>query len=178
LTRRLGGVWCLLVAAKALAAAPDSALADKLVHAKAEMRVLTDSVQSIERLRPLAEGRAVRASCVAEKLAEARAAVQIGSNDLAVVEAVAQEMTEHPAPPADAQAKRQAEDLAHALTRLEMLADRAREAIRGARVCVNDDDSAVTVTRVEVEIAPTTSSPDPTALPPAAPPDPTRPAKN
>jgi hypothetical protein len=173
LATRLGGVCFVLLAAKALAAAPAVAPEAKLEQAKADMKALTDGVQAIERFRPLAGGRAVRASCLAEKLAEARAGVQIGSGELTIVESALadgpqQESGAH-ARAADPDAKRRDDDVAHALTRLDLLTDRAREVVRAARICVDEDVSAVTVTRVEVEISPGVPTTDPAALPPPPP---------
>jgi len=165
LRTRLGGVWLVLVAARALAAepAPPPSL---LERAKTDMRALTDSVQFIERVSALAAGRAVRANCVAEKLAEARAGVQIGNGEVAII----QENLQAP-PPTDErhrdrqEEKRRAEDIDHALARLGFLADRARELTRAARICADEDTSAVSITRVEVEVAPSVPEGDPTALP-------------
>ena len=173
---RLGGVWLVLVAAKALAADPDPPRAPtELERAKAEMRVLTDSVQAIERVAALTGGRAVRASCVAEKLAQARAGVQIGSGELARIESI----SAHDQSQAEPAARNQDEsDLAYALTRLHLLADRALEVTRAARVCADEDHSSVTITRVDVQIAPGTPADDPTALPPQRPPNLERPAKD
>lgn len=177
MARRLGGgLWLVLVAARALAAAP--ATSTLLEEARTRMRVLTDSVQTIERIAVLADGRAVRASCAAEKLAEARAGVQIGSGEVAIV----QENLDAPAAPDEAhrdraKEKQRAEDIDHALARLGFLADRARELIRAARICADEDRSGITVTRVEVQIAPAVPEGDPTALPGPGRPAPDRPGE-
>jgi len=123
---------------------------------------------------------------VAEKLAEARAGVKIGSDDLGIIEdALAHEQAGETrgapagrAGKADPAAKKRAEDVAHALTRLELLADRSRELKQAARTCADEDHGAVDITRVEVEISPAVPGGDPTAAPGLPPLGPDRPAKN
>jgi len=186
LRTRLGGMCLVLMASTALAAAPAPAPASQLDQAKAAMKAMADSVQWIERLVGMTTARAVRGGCVAEKLAEARAGVQIGSRDLGIIEdALAHEPAADTAGghaagarKADPAAKKRAEDVAHALTRLELLADRSRELKQAARICTDEDLGAVDITQVEVQIAPAVPDGDPTATPGPPPLTPDRPAKN
>jgi hypothetical protein len=188
-TGHLSGVLWILLAATAAAAAPSgdtpgrAAAVAAVTHAQAQVRLLSDGVQRIERAMPLARGRAVRISCVTEKVAEAKAGLRIGSDDLADLEAQARadaspaSTTAAPAPVRqdarqdshrDAKAEDEARSRAYRLGRLELLVARSGELEREALLCADDDHSAIDVTRVEVSpLAPSglVAPDDPTAPP-------------
>ncbi len=52
---------------------------------------------------------------------------------------------------------------AYAVRRLQLLVDRAKTVLNGARICAAKDPGGITATRVEVEVAPTVPAGDPTA---------------
>jgi len=119
---------------------------DELAEARKRMRVLYDAISHIRHILE-ATHEAVRASCVDERLADARAHLRLGNDELAVV----QQTLDHPERGA---AAREADARTRALARLDMLVARTREAERAAEICVADDRSSVDVTEVKVEIGP------------------------
>jgi hypothetical protein len=145
--RGLVVIWLVVAGAQQAAPAAEVAAAGSpLAHGRQQMKALTDSVQRIERLGMEARGRYVRSSCVAERLAEAKAGVQIASGEIAKIEVSLRRP--------DADQKAEEENRAYAVTRLDMLAERAKEVERAARACNDDDRSAIDITRVEVEVSP------------------------
>jgi hypothetical protein len=120
---------------------------DPLAEARKQMKVLYDGVAHIQRALDAAGKQAVRASCVEERLADARAHLRLGGDEVARLEASLTQ-GKRPADAADAELR------ARALMRLEMLAARTREVEHAAEICVGDDRSAIDVTEVRVDIAP------------------------
>jgi hypothetical protein len=140
-------------AAKPADAGADAATAQK------RMRAITDGVGRIRRLMPLADNRAVRATCVMQNLVEAKIHVQLADQEMALLAGPAPDAgkaedtkaapaTPEPARPA---AGADAEARAHALMRLDLIAKRTVELERAARVCVDDEESSIDVIQVQVE---------------------------
>jgi hypothetical protein len=114
--------------------------AEPEAEARAEIRVLVAGIQQIERIRAKTPPGAVDAGCVDEKLAEARAGLQIAGAELGHVR--------------ESTALEAAGERDYALHRLHLLVQRAEGLIRAARVCATEDLSTVDTTKVEVEISP------------------------
>jgi hypothetical protein len=131
--------------------APAGARPDPKVEARAEIRTLVAGIQQIERIRAKTPPDAMDASCVDEKLAEARAGLQIAAGELARLD--------------DGLAARDRAEDDYALHRLRLLVERAGELGRAARVCATEELSSIDTTKVEVEISPSVPGGDPTALP-------------
>ena len=132
-------------------AAPAVARRDPKIEARVQIRTLVAGIQQIERIRAKAPPDAMDASCVDEKLAEARAGLQIAAAELARLD--------------DGLAARGGAEDDYALHRLRMLVERAGELGRAARVCATEELSTIDTTKVEVEISPSVPKGDPTALP-------------
>lgn len=105
-------------------------------------------MQQIERIRAKTPAIALDGSCVDEKLAEARAGLQIAAAELARLE--------------DGQARGDATENDYAARRLGLLVERSGELARAARVCATEELSTIDTTKVEVEISPSVPSGDPT----------------
>ncbi len=105
-------------------------------------------IQQIERIRAKAHADPLDGSCVDEKLAEARAGLQIAGAELGRVQ-------ESAAPEA-------AGERDYALHRLHLLVERSAELTRAARVCATEELSTIDTTKVEVEISPAVPRGDPT----------------
>jgi hypothetical protein len=101
---------------------------------------LVAGIQQIERIRAKTPPGELDAGCVDEKLAEARAGLQIAGVELGRVR-------ESTGPEA-------AGDRDYALHRLHLLVERAEGLTRAARVCATEELSTVDTTKVEVEISP------------------------
>lgn len=141
----------LLASLFALSASPAAEAPDPGIEAHAQIRTLVAGIQLIERIRGKTPRNAFDGNCVDEKLAEARAGLQIAGGELARVEASLK--------PQDAP------DRDYALRRLRLLRERSAELIRAARVCATEDLSSIDTTKVEVQVAPAVPAGDPTALP-------------
>ena len=114
--------------------------ADPEAEARAEIRLLVAGIQQIERVRAKTPPGEMDAGCVDEKLAEARAGLQIAGAELGHVR--------------DSTAPEAAGERDYALRRLHLLVERAEGLTRAARVCATEDLSTVDTTKVEVEISP------------------------
>ena len=145
-----------VVAPTTAAVRPAQPPSDPVAVAHRQMRAITDGVARIRRLMPLAENRAVRMTCVMQKLVEAKVHVQLADTEMAAFDAAPADAdaassgkpTAEPgrrSPAADAEAR------AHALMRLDLIAKRTVEVERAARVCVEDDLSSIDITQVQVE---------------------------
>jgi hypothetical protein len=142
----------LMMSISGLSAQPAAApTPDAEAAARAEIRVLVAGIQQIQRIRAKAPSDAVDASCVDEKLAEARAGLQIAGTELARVR--------------DSVAPEAAGERAYALHRLHLLVERSADLGRSARVCATVELSTIDTTKVEVEISPGVPRGDPTVPP-------------
>jgi hypothetical protein len=135
----------------ALAASPTAPPPDRRVEARGQIRTLVAGIQQIERIRSKTPAIGLDGSCVDEKLAEARAGLQIAAAELARLD--------------DGQARGDATENDYAARRLGLLVERSGELARAARVCATEELSTVDTTKVEVEISPSVPPGDPT-LPP------------
>jgi hypothetical protein len=126
---------------------------DPRIGAHAEIRTLVAGIQQIERIRAKTPADARDGSCVDEKLAEARAGLQLAGAELARLE--------------DGVARRDTSQDDYASRRLSLLVERSQELTRAARVCATEELSTIDTTQVEVEISPTVPGGDPTGPPPA-----------
>lgn len=124
---------------------------DPRVEAHAEVRKLVAGIQQIERIRAKTPRDLLDTNCVDEKLAEARAGLQIAGGELG-------RLGETPTGPGGDEAD-------YALHRLRLLVDRADELVRAARVCATEELSTIDTTKVEVEISPNLPDGDPTRPP-------------
>jgi hypothetical protein len=142
----------LMASIGALSARPlATPTADGEAAARGDIRLLVAGIQQIERIRAKAPSNPLDASCVDEKLAEARAGLQIAGTEL-------ERLREGTG--AGAAGERD-----YALHRLHLLVERAEEVTRGARVCATEELSSIDTTKVEVEISPTVPRGDPTGPP-------------
>jgi hypothetical protein len=124
---------------------------DPRIEAHAEIRTLVAGIQLIQRIRTRTPANALDGSCVDEKLAEARAGLQIAAAELARLD--------------DAFARQDTGEDDYALHRLRLLVERSTELARAARVCATEERSTIDTTKVEVEISPTLPGGDPTGPP-------------
>ena len=109
-------------------------------------------IQQIERIRAKTPAIALDGSCVDEKLAEARAGLQIAAAELARLD--------------DGQARGgDATDNDYAARRLRLLVERSAEVASAARVCATEELSTIDTTKVEVEISKSVPEGDPTRPP-------------
>ncbi len=76
-----------VVAPTTAAVRPGQPPSDPVAVAHRQMRAITDGVARIRRLMPLAENRAVRMTCVMQKLVEAKVHVQLADNEMAAFDA-------------------------------------------------------------------------------------------
>ena len=134
------------IAAPAMAPRPDLR-----IEARAQIRTLVAGMQQIERIRAKTPAIALDGSCVDEKLAEARAGLQIAAAELARLD--------------DGQAQGDAAENAYAVRRLRLLVERSGDLARAARVCATEELSSIDTTKVEVEISPSVPTGDPTRPP-------------
>jgi hypothetical protein len=148
-----------VVAPAAAAVRPAQPPTDAVAVAHRQMRAITDGVARIRRLMPLAENRAVRMTCVMQKLVEAKVHVQLADKEMAAFDAAPADAdaasggkpTAATAEPGQRASAADAEARAYALTRLDLIAKRTVELERAARVCVDDDLSSIDITEVRVE---------------------------
>jgi hypothetical protein len=119
---------------------PATRAADPESEARADIRLLVAGIQQIEGIRAKTPPGALDAGCVEEKLAEARAGLQIAGAELGRVR-------ESTAPEA-------AVERDYAVHRLHLLVERAEGLARAARVCATEELSTVDTTKVEVEVSP------------------------
>jgi hypothetical protein len=122
--------------------------AEEIAGARRKLKILYDGVWQIERVLKVAGSRPVRASCVEERLAEAKAHLRLGSEEVARLE---ESNARHAG---DAPADDDADTRAYALMRLDMLVERAAEVERTAELCVAEDASGIDVKQIDVEISP------------------------
>ena len=108
-------------------------------------------IQEIERIRAKTPANALDGSCVDQKLAEARAGLQIGAAELARLD--------------EGLAGLAASENEYAAHRLALLVERSAELARAARVCATEELSTIDTTKVEVEISPSVPPGDPTRPP-------------
>jgi hypothetical protein len=136
----------------AVAAPPTAAPGpDPRVEARAKIRKLVADIQLLERIRAKTPAIALDGNCVDEKLAEARAGLQIAGGELG-------RLGETPTGAGGDEAD-------YSLHRLRLLVDRADELVRAARVCATEELSTIDTTKVEVEISPNLPDGDPTRPP-------------
>jgi hypothetical protein len=127
-------------AATTPSAVPTGTAADPLTEARALLKTLYDTAAFIQRVQERAAGRAVRAGCVAEKLAEAKIGIRIAGDEMGRLQGSI--------------ARKDDGERDYALRRLRLLAERTHGLEQAARTCTDDDRSSVDVTQVKVEIAP------------------------
>jgi hypothetical protein len=148
-------MWLLiaLLASICAVSAPPAATrtVDPESEARAQIRELVAGIQQIERIRAKTPPGALDAGCVDEKLAEARAGLQIAGAELGRIR--------------ESTAPESAGDRDYALHRLHLLVERAEGLTRAARVCATEELSTVDTTKVEVEISPSVPRGDWTSPP-------------
>jgi hypothetical protein len=132
----------------ALAASPTAPPPDPRVEARAQIKSLVAGIQQIERIRSKTPAIALDGNCVDQKLAEARAGLQIAAAELARLD--------------DGQARGDATENDYAARRLGLLVERSGELARAARICATEELSTIDTTKVEVEISPSVPPGDPT----------------
>jgi hypothetical protein len=136
----------------ALAASPTAAPPpDPHVEARAQIKTLVAGIQQIERIRSKTPAIGLDGSCVDEKLAEARAGLQIAAAELARLD--------------DGQTRGDSAENDYAARRLGLLVERSGELSRAARICATEELSTIDTTQVEVEISPSIPPGDPTRPP-------------
>jgi len=138
----------LMASLCAVAAPPVSQGPDPRVEARGQVKKLVAGIQLIERIRAKTPAIALDGSCVDEKLAEARAGLQIAAAELSRLD--------------DGQARGDASENEYAARRLQLLVERSGELARAARVCATEELSTVDTTKVEVEVSPSVPAGDPT----------------
>ena len=124
---------------------------DPRIGAHADVRMLVAGIQLIERIRSKSPADARDGSCIDEKLAEARAGLQIAGAELARLD--------------DGLARGESGESDYAVHRLSLLVERSKELARAARVCATEELSTIDTTTVEVEISPSVPGGDPTGPP-------------
>jgi hypothetical protein len=124
---------------------------DRRPEAQVQIRKLVAGIQQIERIRAKTPRDFLDTSCVDEKLAEARAGLQIAGGELSRLD--------------DSLTAAGGDGAEYALHRLDLLVQRGDELVRAARVCATEELSTVDTTKVEVEISPAVPSEDPTRPP-------------
>jgi len=144
-------MWLIIALMSSLlagAAAPTPPPPDPRVEARTHIRKLVADIQLIERIRGKTPAIALDGSCVDEKLAEARAGLQIAAAELARLD--------------EGQARGDGGENEYAARRLQLLVERSGELARAARICATEELSTVDTTKVEVEILPSVPAGDPT----------------
>jgi hypothetical protein len=135
----------------AVAAPPTAPPPDPRVEARTQVKKLVADIQLIERIRAKTPAIALDGSCVDQKLAEARAGLQLAAVELTRLD--------------DGQARSDAGDNEYAARRLQLLVERSGELARAARVCATEELSTIDTTKVEVEVSPSVPAGDPTRPP-------------
>ena len=135
----------------ALATRPTAPLPDPRIDARVQIRTLVAGIQQIERIRAKTPAIGLDGGCVDEKLAEARAGLQIAAAELARLD--------------EGQARGDATEKDYAARRLRLLVERSGELAHAARVCATEELSTIDTTKVEVEISPSVPPGDPTGPP-------------
>ena len=146
-------MWLIIALMSSLCAiaAPPTAPPDPRIDARAQIRTLVAGIQQIERIRSKTPAIALDGNCVDQKLAEARAGLQIAAAELARLE--------------DGQVRGDDGENDYAARRLRLLVERSGELDRAARVCATEELSTIDTTKVEVEISPSVPPGDPTRPP-------------
>ena len=147
-------MWLIIALMSSLCAAAGPPMVprpDPRIEARAQIRKLVADIQLIERIRAKTPAIALDGSCVDEKLAEARAGLQIAAAELARFD--------------DAPARNDAAENEYAAHRLQLLVERSAELGRAARVCATEELSSIDTTKVEVEVSPAVPPGDPTRAP-------------
>ncbi len=135
----------------AVAARPTAPRPDPRIDARVQVRTLVAGIQQIERIRAKTPAIGLDGGCVDEKLAEARAGLQIAAAELARLD--------------EGQARGDASEDDYAARRLRLLVERSGELARAARICATEELSTIDTTKVEVEISPSVPPGDPTGPP-------------
>jgi len=135
----------------ALAAPPTAPPPDPRIDARVQIKTLVAGIQQIERIRAKTPAIGLDGGCVDEKLAEARAGLQIAAAELARLD--------------EGQARGDATENDYAARRLRLLVERSGELAHAARVCATEELSTIDTTKVEVEISPSVPPGDPTGPP-------------
>jgi hypothetical protein len=128
-----------------------------LREARAQLATVEGAPARIRMFMRGAQDDAYRASCVAQRLAEAQVHVALARAEMRELTALG----------------RTADDQAHSSTRLTLLTQRTREVEHAARLCVDTELSSVSAVKVEVEVPEavqrrgdqTSPPPPPTACP-------------
>jgi len=144
-------MWLIIVLMSSLcavAAPPTAPRPDPRVEARAQIKKLVSDIQLIERIRAKTPAIALDGSCVDQKLAEARAGLQIAAAELSRLD--------------EGQASGDAGEDDYAARRLQLLVERSGELARAARICATEELSTIDTTKVEVEISPSVPAGDPT----------------
>ena len=147
-------MWLIIVLMSSLcavAAPPTAPRPDPRVEARAQIKKLVSDIQLIERIRAKTPAIALDGSCVDQKLAEARAGLQIAAAELSRLD--------------EGQARGDAGENDYAARRLQLLVERSGELARAARICATEELSTIDTTKVEVEISPSVPAGDPTRPP-------------
>ena len=122
---------------------------DPVGVARASMEQLARNLQHVQRVAAKADRDTYTVDCLAEKIGEARVGLQIGEEEMTRLH--------------DGLARGDVGEQAYAVRRLQLLVERAKTVLDGARICAAKDPGGITATRVEVEVAPTVPAGDPTA---------------
>jgi hypothetical protein len=109
-----------------------------LSDARARQAEIDAGPEKIRALVRVASDTQFRASCVAQRLAEAQVHVALARDEM-------QRLTDPGA---------SAGDGAHALRRLALLAERTREVERAAHLCVDSEESSITATKTNTGVPP------------------------
>jgi hypothetical protein len=143
-----GGAGTTVAAARPMRAG--TSRVDPLAEARGLVKTLYDSAAFIQRFQQMVAGRAVRSSCVAEKLAEVKISIRIAGDEMARLH--------------DSLARRDEGERDYALRRLRLLSERTHGLESAARVCAEDDRSSVDITQVKVEVTPQLPGGDPSQV--------------
>jgi hypothetical protein len=125
-----------------------------LADARARQAEIEAGPAKIRALTRVANDTQYRASCVAQRLAEAQAHVALARDEM-------QRLTN----PAGLSAG----DRAHALRRLTLIAERTREVEQAAHLCVDAEESSITATRSDTGVPPPIQRRGEVTLPPPMP---------
>jgi hypothetical protein len=147
-------MWLIIALMASLCALARPATApppDPRIDARVQIRTLVAGIQQIERIRAKTPAIGLDGGCVDEKLAEARAGLQIAAAELARLD--------------EGQARGDASENDYAARRLRLLVERSGELAHAARVCATEELSTIDTTKVEVDISPSVPPGDPTGPP-------------